>query len=164
MALYTPQVDEIHRDGKRYELLVGYIPPATAWNIDVSTGKLTPDPHKYMIYNVEETDNGYRLLSIEVPPVEKQVQGEAAVGANTIYDAGEINTSSTAEEENPEIGDEALEDSSSDLETSEESSSEETSDEETSDENSSSDEETDENSESESSSEDDSESSSETNS
>lgn len=72
-TLYTPRVDAIERDGDVYSLLVGYIPPGTAWNTDITGKKTEPDPHKFMIYKLQKNGKNYQLVSIENPPPEKQV-------------------------------------------------------------------------------------------
>lgn len=72
-TLYTPRVDEIERNGEVYSLLVGYIPPGTAWNTDITGNKTEPDPHKFMIYKLQKNGKNYQLIAIENPPPEKQV-------------------------------------------------------------------------------------------
>lgn len=73
-ALYTPRVDEISREGDVYSLLIGYIPPGTAWNTAIGDQHSEPDPHKYMVYKLKKADRYYQLTAIEDPPPEKQVQ------------------------------------------------------------------------------------------
>lgn len=90
-ALYTPRVDEIERDGDIYSLLVGYIPPGTAWNTDISGKKTEPDPHKFMIYKLKKVNNYYQLIAIEDPPPEKQVTyGAGAPAQNEIASVPQV--------------------------------------------------------------------------
>ncbi|RGB66994.1 MULTISPECIES: hypothetical protein [Oscillospiraceae] len=93
-ALYTPRVDEITRDGDTYSLLVGYIPPGTAWNTDIAGNKTEPDPHKFMIYELKRLDKHYQLTAIKDPPPEKQVGygTEASVPDGAIASVGEDET------------------------------------------------------------------------
>lgn len=72
-ALYTPRVDEISKSGDIHSLLVGYIPPGTAWNTDLAGNKTEPDPHKFMVYKLKKVDKQYQLIAIEDPPADKQV-------------------------------------------------------------------------------------------
>lgn len=91
-TLYTPRVDEIEREGDTYSLLVGYIPPGTAWNTDLSGNKTEPDPHKFMIYKLQKNGKNFQLIAIENPPPEKQVAYGNAISSmanNEIADVAE---------------------------------------------------------------------------
>lgn len=67
-ALYTPQVEEITRNGDTFELLVGYIAPTNQWIQSLSGDTTEPTPSKYMIYVLERVDGNYHLIAIKDPP------------------------------------------------------------------------------------------------
>lgn len=64
-GFYTPGVEEIVKDGDSLQLRVGYIPPATALNIDFSgKGDREQKADKYMTYEMRKGKNGYYLYAI----------------------------------------------------------------------------------------------------
>lgn len=67
-VLYTPQVEEITRNGDVFELTVGYLAPDNQWmqNIRGETGE--PVPSKYMIYEMKKVEGNYQLVGIKDPP------------------------------------------------------------------------------------------------
>ena len=67
-ALYTPQVEEITRNGDTFELLVGYVAPTNQWIQSLSGDTTEPSPSKYMIYELERVDDNYQLVGIKDPP------------------------------------------------------------------------------------------------
>lgn len=66
--LYTPQVEEIKRNGNTFELLVGYIAPDNEWMQTIKGETAEPTPSKYMIYDLEKTGDHYQLIAIKDPP------------------------------------------------------------------------------------------------
>lgn len=96
-ALYTPRVDEIEREGDIYALLVGYIPPGTAWNTDLAGKKTEPDPHKFMVYKLQKVEKHYQLIAIEEPPPEKQVVYGNPEAQDQIASVGDISSEGNAE-------------------------------------------------------------------
>lgn len=64
-GFYTPSVEEIVKIGDALQLRVGYIPPATALNIDFSgKGDREQKADKYMIYELRKGKSGYYLYAI----------------------------------------------------------------------------------------------------
>ena len=51
--LYTPQVEEISRNGDIFELTVGYLAPDNQWMQSIKGEKSDPTPSKYMIYELK---------------------------------------------------------------------------------------------------------------
>ncbi|MCI8624615.1 MAG: hypothetical protein HFG26_13285 [Provencibacterium sp.] len=101
-AFYTPRVDEIERSGDVYSLLVGYIPPGTAWNTDITGNKTEPDPHKFMIYKLQKSGKNYQLIAIENPPPEKQISYGSTSSAPLNEIASVEEQLSSSEESAPE--------------------------------------------------------------
>ncbi|MEG0854010.1 MAG: hypothetical protein RSF82_09055 [Angelakisella sp.] len=64
-GFYTPSVEEIVKSGDSLRLRVGYIPPATALNIDFSgKGDREQKADKYMTYELKKGKKGYYLYAI----------------------------------------------------------------------------------------------------
>ncbi|MEG1943544.1 MAG: hypothetical protein RR049_06970, partial [Angelakisella sp.] len=64
-GFYTPSVEEIVKSGDTLRLRVGYIPPATALNIDFSgKGDRGQKADKYKTYELHKGKNGYYLYAI----------------------------------------------------------------------------------------------------
>ena len=61
---YTPQVDSISKTGDVLTIRVGYVPPGSSFltGLDRQT---TPEPDKYMIYELTKVRNGYNILAIK---------------------------------------------------------------------------------------------------
>ena len=66
--LYTPQVEEITRNGDVFELTVGYLVPDNQWMQSIKGEESTPTPSKYMIYALKKVDDHYQLVGIKDPP------------------------------------------------------------------------------------------------
>ncbi len=66
--LYTPQVEEIRKEGDIYTLTVGYLSNSNDWFMTMKGEKYEPTPGKYMVYKLQKTDGHYQLLAIEDPP------------------------------------------------------------------------------------------------
>ena len=62
--VYTPKVESMEREGNLYYLHVGYIPPTYGWSMNLEGEKFEPQAQKYMLYTVEDTDQGWRILSV----------------------------------------------------------------------------------------------------
>lgn len=82
--LYTPQVEEISRNGDIFELTVGYLAPDNQWMQSIKGEKSDPTPSKYMIYELKKVEDHYQLVAIKDPP-------EGAVPYSS--DRGDNNTS-----------------------------------------------------------------------
>ncbi|MCI8441422.1 MAG: hypothetical protein HFG27_02670 [Provencibacterium sp.] len=138
-TLYTPRVDEIEREGDIYSLLVGYIPPGTAWNTDITGNKTEPDPHKFMVYKLQKKGRNYQLIAIENPPADKQVSygpsissslNEIASVEEQLSSSSEPSESSSAADDGQDSsdGEAGQEDSSADSSEAQDSSSQEAED------------------------------------
>ena len=68
VLLYTPQVEEITRNGDVFELTVGYLVPDNQWMQSIKGEETTPTPSKYMIYELKKVDDHYQLVGIKDPP------------------------------------------------------------------------------------------------
>ena len=66
--LYTPQVEDITRNGDIFELTVGYLEPDSQWLQSIKGEKSEPTPSKYMIYQLQKVDDHYQLIAIQDPP------------------------------------------------------------------------------------------------
>ena len=66
--LYTPQVEEIRKEGDIHTLTVGYLSNSNDWFMTMKGEKYEPTPGKYMVYKLQKTDGHYQLLAIEDPP------------------------------------------------------------------------------------------------
>ena len=66
--LYTPQVEEISRNGDIFELTVGYLAPDNQWMQSIKGEKSDPTPSKYMIYELKKVEDHYQLVAIKDPP------------------------------------------------------------------------------------------------
>lgn len=66
--LYTPQVEDITRNGDVFELTVGYLEPSSQWMQSIKGEKSEPTPSKYMIYELQKVDDHYQLIAIKDPP------------------------------------------------------------------------------------------------
>ncbi len=73
MALYTPQIEKIEKDGATYNLLVGYIPPGMGWE-QVGGNSSSPDPDKYMTYIVEYVGRNPRIIAVKDVPSNQSSQ------------------------------------------------------------------------------------------
>lgn len=68
LLVYTPQVEEIQRNGDIYTIRVGYIPPGSAWTANTAGVNAEPTPDKYMYYDLQRSKNGYQILALRDPP------------------------------------------------------------------------------------------------
>ena len=68
LYLYSPQVEEIERNGEFYDVRVGYVPPQGAYTANVQGNRGEPEPDKYMIYVVRQAGNTYRLVALRDDP------------------------------------------------------------------------------------------------
>lgn len=66
--LYTPQVEEIRKEGDVFSLTVGYLSSSNDWLMDLRGEKYEPTPDKYMIYQLEKVDDHYQLIAVKDPP------------------------------------------------------------------------------------------------
>lgn len=74
---YTPRVEEIVKKGDIVELRVGYIPPASVLNLDLTgKGETEQVPQKYMTYELRQDKKNYFLFAIRDSDV-----GSTAPGA-----------------------------------------------------------------------------------
>ena len=65
----TPKVEEINKtSGDVIELKMGYVPPSTILDLDASGDMGTPEPQKYMIYELHRGKNGWYLYAIKDLP------------------------------------------------------------------------------------------------
>lgn len=76
LLVYSPEVEEITKDGDYYNLLVAYYPPESAWT--QRTGRV---PDKRMIYVMEKNDDIYRIAKVQDVPVTTNEQSQS--GGNT---------------------------------------------------------------------------------
>lgn len=61
---YSPEVDTITKNGDLLTVRVGYVPPGNAWFAsDDDEG--TPEPDKYMIYELKKIKDGFNIVSIK---------------------------------------------------------------------------------------------------
>lgn len=67
-VLYTPQVEEITRNGDVFELTVGYLAPDNQWMQSIRGETSEPVPSKYMIYEMKKVEGNYQLVGIKDPP------------------------------------------------------------------------------------------------
>lgn len=62
LYVYNPVVEEITKEGEYYRLIVGYVPPETAY--DIGGAK----PEKYMIYLMRQSGDSYLIAKVQDPP------------------------------------------------------------------------------------------------
>lgn len=98
-GMYTPKVIKITRDGQKYQLLVGYIPPGFAWGN--SGGEEVPD--KFMIYTLTKESGNYYLVSVsdapasEIPSEYSQpLQGESSSSSTSVEGSGSEESGSSS--------------------------------------------------------------------
>ena len=130
-AGYTPKVAKIEKNGDIYTLIVGYVAPATLWNVsnDGNSDKAAPD--KYLYYDLQKTERGndYIIKSVRYIPANElpddlEVSSQQSLNQTQYidYDAlygdllgnveGEENImgeENTKEEESPEASEENTE-------------------------------------------------------
>lgn len=93
LAAYTPQVVEIENEGDTLVLTVGYLPSGTMWSADLNGNVYEPDPDKYMLYILQETENGsYYISSIQDVPADS----EYAMPTHGIQQSSSSSSSSSA--------------------------------------------------------------------
>ncbi len=57
-AGYTPKVAKIEKNGDVYTLIVGYVAPATLWNVSNDGSADDAAPDKYLYYDLQKTEHG----------------------------------------------------------------------------------------------------------
>jgi hypothetical protein len=75
----TPKVEEINKVGDTIELKMGYVPPSTILDIDTNGKVGTPEPQKYMIYELHRAKSGWYLYAIKDLPGTTLITGSDAV-------------------------------------------------------------------------------------
>lgn len=68
VGYYVPKVESDTSKGDIHVLKVGYVPPGNAWTGDVNGKTASPEPDKYMYYELKKVKGGYTILSIKYPP------------------------------------------------------------------------------------------------
>jgi hypothetical protein len=68
LYVFSPLVYEITKEGEFFNLLVGYIPPSNAWTTDFGDTEGEPEPEKYMIYVMRQTDDTYQIAKVQDTP------------------------------------------------------------------------------------------------
>ena len=64
-GFYTPRVEDIFKKDDVIQLKVGYVPPATALNVDLSgKGQSDQKPDKYMVYELRKNKKDYYLQAV----------------------------------------------------------------------------------------------------
>ncbi|MFA9379998.1 MAG: hypothetical protein ACERKO_02950 [Acetanaerobacterium sp.] len=106
VALYTPKVEKITKNGDEIILLVGYVPPGSVWEIDENGNRYQPDPDKYMNYFLQKTDGGYILTALR--DVEKSEDDSSSGSASfEEYEEDLINADDTSSLSEETFGDES---------------------------------------------------------
>lgn len=94
VPLYVPKVEKIEREGSYVNLTVGFVPPGSTWGMDLNNTKYEPQPAKYMMYQLMDSDDG--LIIYSVSEIKQEDLGNLAPsGADG--QAASSQTSSTAE-------------------------------------------------------------------
>ncbi len=140
VALYTPTVVKITKEGDSVSLRVGYVPPGSVWEIDENGNRFQPQPDKFMKYILKKTETGYIIVALRDVEQESSSSGyantssyaEELINSGSTSSVGETfgdDSTAAAEDDYGMIGasgdedaDESGEESSSDAETSSEES------------------------------------------
>lgn len=104
VALYTPKVDKITKNGDEVVLRVGYVPPGSVWEIDEKGNRYEPDPDKYMNYHLKKTESGYIITALR--DVEK-IDSSSGTGSEYEYVEEELINSGTSSLSEETFGDES---------------------------------------------------------
>lgn len=75
----TPKVEEIHKDGDVIELTMGYVPPSTILDIGADGEVGSPEPQKYMIYELHRARTGWYLYAVKDLPGATLLTGSDAM-------------------------------------------------------------------------------------
>ncbi len=104
VALYTPKVEKITKNGDEVILRVGYVPPGSVWEIDDKGNRFEPDPDKYMNYHLKKTESGYIITALR--DVEKN-ESSSGTGSEYEYVEEELINSGTSSLAEETFGDES---------------------------------------------------------
>lgn len=74
----TPKVEEINKVGDAIELKMGYVPPSTILDLN-EEGVGSPEPQKYMIYELHKARSGWYLYAIKDLPGATLLTGSDAM-------------------------------------------------------------------------------------
>lgn len=75
-TVYTPQVEEVVKDGEFLKLTVAYIPPINVWTMNYVGEKGAVEPEKHMIFVMRKSGDSYQIAKVQDKPSDTQATGD----------------------------------------------------------------------------------------